>query len=48
MQRDVLVRRERTNFFMTQIDWIIGAYADMQTVTAEVVRQKCGQRSARV
>lgn len=48
MQRDVLVRREHTNFFKTQIDWVIGAYADVQTVTVQVVRHKCGQRSARV
>jgi len=31
MQRDVLVRRERTNFVETQIDWIIDASANVQT-----------------
>jgi len=40
MQRDVLVRRERTNFVETQIDEIIDAAANVQTVTVEVVHYK--------
>jgi len=40
MQRDEFARRERTNFVATQIDEIIDAAANAQTVTVEVVHHK--------